>query len=239
MHELTCLLSPQVILAGLLRHTFVDTSWNNQSLLLKWILIERWRRPSMLSSLCQHVARLQFDGCAQKHSLCGPVMMAWIWHFWMNAMVFVPAAKAAPKAGAKELSYNSLNLACSGQHLVSDQTDLFSFATHGDEYGVLPWKQANLDIGHQIRPRLISPRAIFKWKNLIEQLKLLLKWMLIERWRRPSMLSSMRQHVTRLQFHSCAKKDSLCGTVMIYDGLNWKCLDQCHGVPPQGTSFSA
>ena len=85
-------------------------------LLLKWILIERWRRPSMLSSLCQHVARLQFDSCAQKHSLCGTVMMAWIWHFWINAMVFVPAAKAAPKAGAKELSYNSLNLACSGQH---------------------------------------------------------------------------------------------------------------------------
>ena len=35
IHELTCLLSPQVILAGLLRHAFVDTSWNNQSLLLK------------------------------------------------------------------------------------------------------------------------------------------------------------------------------------------------------------
>ena len=73
-------------------------------------------------------------------------------------MVFVPAAKAAPKAGAKELSYNSLNLACSGQHLVSDQTDFFSFATYGDEYAVprkaLPQKQANVDPGHQILPGL-------------------------------------------------------------------------------------
>ena len=74
IHELTCLLSPQVILAGLLRHAFVDTSWNNQSLLLKWTKIERWTRPSMLSSMCQHVARLQFDSCAQKRSLCGTVM---------------------------------------------------------------------------------------------------------------------------------------------------------------------
>ena len=62
--------------------------------------------------------------------------------------------------------------------------------------------------------------------------------MLIERWRRPSLLSSMRQHVTRLQFDSCAKKDSLCGTVMIHDGLNLRCLDQCHCVSSDGTSSS-
>ena len=169
-------------------------------------------------------------------------MMAWIWHAWINAIVFVPAAKAPPKAGAHELSDKSLNLACSGQHPVSDQTDLFSFATYGDEYGVprkaLPRKEAKVDTGHQIRPRVISPRAHFKWKNLIEQLKLLLKLMLIERWRRPSMLSSMRQHVTRLQFDSCAKKDSLCGTVLIYDCLNLTCLDQCHCVRSRGKSSS-
>ena len=41
------------------------------------------------------------------------------------------------------------------------------------------------------------------------------------------MLSSMCQHVSRLQFVSCAEKDSLCGT---HDGLNLTCLDQCHGV---------
>ena len=154
------------------------------------MLIERWRRPSMLSSMCQHVARLQFDSCAKKDSLCGTVMMAWIWHVWINAIVFVPAAKAPPKAGAKELSYNSLNLAYSGlavSILVSDQTDLFSFATRGDEYGMprkaLPRKQAKVDTGHQCffcgcasngqdSPKA-SPRVIFNWKNLIEQLKLI------------------------------------------------------------------
>ena len=62
--------------------------------------------------------------------------------------------------------------------------------------------------------------------------------MLIERWRRPSMLSSMCQHVVRLQFDSCAEKDSLCGTVMIHDGLNLTCLDQCHGVRSHGTRSS-
>ena len=29
----------------------------------------------MLSSMCQHVARLQFDSSAAKDSLCGTVMM--------------------------------------------------------------------------------------------------------------------------------------------------------------------
>ena len=54
------------------------------------------------------------------------------------------------------------------------------------------------------------------------------------------MLSSMCQHVNvaRLQFDSCAEKHSLCGTVMIPDGLNLRCLDQCHGVRSHGTSSS-
>ena len=37
---------------------------------------------------------------------------------------------------------------------------------------------------------------------------------------------------------SCAEKDSLCGTVMIHDGLNLRCLDQCHRVRSHGTSSS-
>ena len=45
--------------------------------LLEWMLNESWRRPSLLSSTCQHVATLQFD-CAEKDSLCGRVPMAWI-----------------------------------------------------------------------------------------------------------------------------------------------------------------
>ena len=95
-------------------------------------------------------------------------MMAWIWHAWINAIVFVPAAKAPPKAGAHELSDKSLNLAYSGQHPVSDQTDLFSFATYGDEYGVprkaLPRKEANVDTGHQILPGLAQ--GSFQMKEL-------------------------------------------------------------------------
>ena len=52
------------------------------------------------------------------------------------------------------------------------------------------------------------------------------------------MLSSMCQHVARLQFDRCAEKHSLGGTVMIHDGLNLTCLDQCHGVRSHGKSSS-
>ena len=52
------------------------------------------------------------------------------------------------------------------------------------------------------------------------------------------MLSSMCQDVTRLQLDSCAEKDSLCGPVMICDGLDLRCLDQCHGVRSHGTNSS-
>ena len=52
------------------------------------------------------------------------------------------------------------------------------------------------------------------------------------------MLRSMCQHVARSQFDYCAKKHSLCRTVMIHDGLNLTCLDQCHGVRSHATSFS-
>ena len=75
-----------------------------------------------------------------------------------------------------------------------------------------------------------SPRVVFNWKNFTEQLKLILKWIRIEKWTRPSMLSSMCQHEARLQFDSSAAKHSLCGSVMIHDGLNLRYLDQCHGV---------
>jgi len=46
--------------------------------LLEWMLNESWRRLSLLSSTCQHVATLQFDSCAEEASLCGRVVMAWI-----------------------------------------------------------------------------------------------------------------------------------------------------------------
>ena len=90
-----------------------------------------------------------------------------------------------------------------------------------------PGKQANIDTGQcfcvvaQATPQdspKASPRAIFKWKNLIGQLSLLLEWMLNESWRR---LSSTCQRVATLQFDSCAEKDSHI------------ILDQCHGVRSQ------
>ena len=62
--------------------------------------------------------------------------------------------------------------------------------------------------------------------------------MKIERRTRPSMLSSMCPDVARLQFDSSSEKDSLCGTVMIHDGLNLKCLDQCHSARSHGTNSS-
>ena len=45
-------------------------------------------------------------------------------------MVFVPTAKAPPKAGAKELSYNSLNLAYSGQYPCFGPNGFIQFWPH-------------------------------------------------------------------------------------------------------------
>ena len=60
--------------------------------------------------------------------------------------------------------------------------------------------------------------------------------MLIERWRKPRMLSSMCEYVARLQFDSSSEKDNLCGTVMMR--LNLRCFDQCHCVRSHGKSSS-
>ena len=76
------------------------------NLLLEWMLNERWRRLSVQTSTCQHVAAIQFVSCAEKYSLCGTVVMAWIWHVWINAMVCVPMTEAPPKAGTKQLLYS-------------------------------------------------------------------------------------------------------------------------------------
>ena len=117
-------------------------------------------------------------------------------------MVFVPMAEAPTKPGANDLSYDTLNL-------IHKFTIVYICVLN--------------------EPKA-SPRVIFSCKNIIQQLKVICKWTLIEMWRRPSMLSSMCQHVATLQFDSCAEKDSLCGTVIM--GLKWKCLDQCHGGVP-------
>ena len=100
--------------------------------------------------------------------------------------MFVPTAKAPPKAGAKELSYNSLNLAYSGQHPCFGPNKFIQFCRQrGDEYG-MPRKactERGKDTGHQILPGLTQ--GSFEKKELDRTtIKLLLKWMLIERWRR-------------------------------------------------------
>ena len=75
-----------------------------------------------------HVARLQFDSCAEKDSVCRTVMMAWIWHIWINAMVFVPMAQAPPKADAKEVLYSLQSKFDPWVHIhVLNQPDLCRF----------------------------------------------------------------------------------------------------------------
>ena len=212
------------------------------------MMIERWGRPGMLSSMRQHVTRLQFDSCVQKHSLCGTVLISDCLN--LTCLDQCHCVRSHGKSSSQnwrtriviQESEFSLQRTASLFRTKLIFLVIFSFATYGDEQAVprkaLPRKQANAEIGHPMGPRVISPRAIFSWKNFIEQLRNILKWMLIEERRRPSMLSSMRQHVTRLQFDSCVQKHSLCGTVLIYDGLNLTCLDQCHCVRSHGKSSS-
>ena len=150
-----------------------------------------------------------------------------------------PWHKLLPSLAQKTCFTVSLNL-------IHEFTSLFSpkVSSAGLPGKAFPRKHAFVDISvflwlRKQRPRFAQgqPKGYFQTKNFIERLKLLLKWMLIERWRRATMLSSMCQHEERLQFESC-EKHSLCGTVMIHDGLNLTCLDQCHGVRSHGTSFS-
>ena len=99
-------------------------------------------------------------------------MIAWIWHVWINAIVFVPAAKAPPKAGAKELSDKSLNLAYSGQHPCFGPNWFIQFCHIWREYAVprkaLPRKHANVDTGHQMKKLDRTTKAIVQinadWK---------------------------------------------------------------------------
>ena len=82
-----------------------------------------------------------------------------------------------------------------------------------------------------------SPRVIFTWKNLISRIWLK-HWSFcpnegkvkkVECHHAPICALTCR-HVQTSQFVSCAENDSLCGEAMIYDGLNLRCVDQCHGV---------
>ena len=198
---------------------------------------ERWRRLNanihqyqpICAFTCQHGPTLQFVSCAEKDSLCGTVMMG-LNRKCLDQCHGVRSHGKSSSQGLRKIVVqskfdpwgNSCRFAC--ENLPTEA------CLCGHQcFSVVAQATA------KIRPRLAQgPRVIFDWKNLTEKLKFIRKWMLIERWRRLSMLSSMCRHVARLQFDSCAEQDSLCGTVMM--GLNRKCLDQCHGVGSHGKS---
>ena len=71
----------------------------------------------MQSSTCQHGPTLQFVSCAEKDSLSGTVMMAF--DMFGSMPQCLSPWHAPSKVGAKELSYNSLNL-------IHEFTSLFS-----------------------------------------------------------------------------------------------------------------
>ena len=73
-----------------------------------------------------------------------------------------------------------------------------------------------------------SPRAIFKWKNLIEPLKLLSQWMKCgESWM-PTCTNMCHYAPTWANIavcQLCRERQPLWNS---HDGLNLTCLDQCH-----------
>ena len=87
-------------------------------------------------------------------------MMGWIWHVWINAIVFVPTAKAPPEAGAKKLSYKSLNLAYSGQHPCFGPNWFIQFChiwrwiRCAEKSSPTETGKCHVDTGHQILPGL-------------------------------------------------------------------------------------
>ena len=112
---------------------------------------------------------------------------AWTEYAWINAMVFVPMAKAPPRAGAK-LLYSA--------NLIHEFTSSFSpNVIYASLFGkTFPRKQAFVDISidvwlHKQQPRFAQdqPKGYFQLKELhTTTIKLILKWMLIEMWTMPS-----------------------------------------------------
>ena len=202
--------------------------------------IERWRRPSMPSSMCQHVATLQFDSCAEKHSLCGTVMI----HDGPNLTCL------DQDHGVRSHGKSSSQSCCRRIIIRQSEFDPWVYILVSPKmiYGGWPRKafsrkQAFVDINaflwlHKQQPIFAQgqPKGNFQLKELHRTTKAFSEMKADWNWRRHSMLRSMCQHVARLQSDSCAEKCSLCGTVMIHDGLNLRCFDQCHGVRSHGRS---
>ena len=118
----------------------------------------------MLNSMCQHVARLQFDCCAEKHSLCGRVMI----HDGLEPWCSFPWHKLLPSLAQKTCCTVSLNL-------IHEFTSLFSpkVISAGLPGKTFPRKHAFVDISvflwlRKQRPRFTQgqPKGYFQFKEL-------------------------------------------------------------------------
>ena len=93
-------------------------------------------------NMYHYVLTLHLISCAEKDSVSGRVMMAWIWRVRISATVFVSMAQAPPKAGAKELLYS-----------LQSNFDPRVFSTNLLDVGLprkaFPRKQAKVDTAHQ------------------------------------------------------------------------------------------
>ena len=147
---------------------------------------------------------------------------AWTENVWINAIVFVPMAKAPPKAGAKDLSYNSLK-AFTRKHAF---VDISVFAWLGKE-----------------RPRFAQgqPKGNFPSKEPHKTAKAYSQ--MNPDWKVD------KAHYAEFNVPTCGKIAvwQLCretqplsplwnGHDSWWPGLNLRCLDQCHGVRSHGKS---
>ena len=170
--------------------------------------------------MCQHVARLQFDSCAEKDSLSGTVMMAWIWHVWINAMVFV--------GWRQRFFYKVYSL-----NLIDEFTSLFSPKVIVAGLPRESFPHAFVDVSvfcrcasnSQDSPKA-SPRAFLKWKTSIEPLKLLKA----ECQHAPICAIPCQHGPTWANIAVCQLCRERQPFWNSHDGLNLTCLDQCHGV---------
>ena len=161
------------------------------------MLIEERRRPSMLSSMCQHVEGLTLR--------CGPSRVPGCkFRFCVQQMICYWDHMSHPGF----LNWFDTGIVCQYKKMPMPQSCIEALTI---ESGLsLPFTFRSK------KPAFLPPSEWAPWGMAVVE----------------------SPNVARLQFDGCAKKDSLCGTVMIYDGLNLRCLEQCHCVRSRGKSSS-
>ena len=91
-------------------------------------------------------------------------LMAWIWHVWINAMVFVPTAKAPPKSWRKRIIIQQSEFLHERQRLIIADSILFRTKLI---YLVLPHMEMNTvcleKLSHGNRQRSILDISVFLW----------------------------------------------------------------------------